>query len=507
MDRRKVASVAALMVTGFGIGIDFTGALLLVPTIEQELGADITTTQWVLNIYALFFAMLMVTGGRLGDIYGHRPILLIGLVIFLLASLICYVAPTISVLIAARALQGIGAGLIWPCMLAFGAVVIATPDERGLIIGLILGGVTCGNTFGPMISGAMVDLGDWRLFFLVNVVLAVVSIVTLRLLLPAHKSQGTDERIDVPGVVVLSLSVLGLLYALDVGTEWGWGSLSILALLGASVLMFLIFRVVERHVRDPLVPPQLMRNKQFVIALFLSCLQVPAIFIAFLYFPQYLQRSLGWSPLDSALGLAPLTGLLAIGSVVSGTLYKDFGPKRLLTWGYILVTLGALSIPLLPNELGYMQILPAMILVGIGATLSVGPSGTATVSAVRADQAGLAGGLSFMTHLLFGATMVAVATALMASVGMTALTSGLADLRINLPSAEIGIISRQPPTTEKVQAILDKFSGADRDAILVALSASFDSGMDMAYLLASLTALIGVVLCRMLDEKKLIHNG
>ncbi|MEM7178252.1 MAG: MFS transporter, partial [Pseudomonadota bacterium] len=138
MDRRKAASVVALMVTGFGIGIDFTGALLLIPTIQAELNADITTTQWVLNIYALFFAMLMVTGGRLGDIYGHRPVLMIGLVIFLLASLICYVAPTIGVLIAARALQGVGAGLIWPCMLAFGAVAIAAEKERGLVIGLIL---------------------------------------------------------------------------------------------------------------------------------------------------------------------------------------------------------------------------------------------------------------------------------------------------------------------------------------------------------------------------------
>ncbi|MEM8841912.1 MAG: MFS transporter, partial [Pseudomonadota bacterium] len=429
------------MVTGFGIGIDFTGALLLIPTIQAELNADITTTQWVLNIYALFFAMLMVTGGRLGDIYGHRPVLMIGLVIFLLASLICYVAPTIGVLIAARALQGVGAGLIWPCMLAFGAVAIAAEKERGLVIGLILGGVTCGNTIGPMISGVVIEFGEWRLFFLVNVVLAVVSIIALRLLLPIHKSPVSGERIDLPGVVLLSVSILCLLYALDVGTDLGWRSLPILALFSTSALFLLIFRVVERHVRDPLVHPELMRNRQFVITLFLSCLQMPTIFIGFLYFPQYLQRSLEWSPFEAALGLAPLTALLAAGSVISGTMYKTFGPKRLLTSGYVLVALGAMSIPLLPNDLGYLQILPAMIIAGIGATLCVGSSGTASVSAVSPDQAGLAGGLSFMAHLLYGAMMVAVATVIMAVVTTSELDHRLYDLRIHMSPADIGVIS------------------------------------------------------------------
>ncbi len=506
MDRRKIASIIALMVTGFGIGIDFTGALLLVPTIQAELDTDITTSQWVLNIYALFFAMLMVTGGRLGDIYGHRPVLMIGLVIFLVASLICYAAPTIGVLIGARALQGVGAGLIWPCMLAFGAVAIAKAEERGLVIGLILGGVTFGNTFGPMISGAVIDLGQWRLFFIVNVILAVVSIVALRLLLPIHRSPGTGEGIDLAGVVLLSVSVLCLLYALDVGAEWGWGSWPILALFAVSILTFMIFRIVERHVRDPLVPPVLMRNRQFVITLFLSCLQMPAIFVGFLYFPQYLQRTLDWSPFEAALGLAPLTALLAIGSVISGTLYKTFGPKRLLTLGYVLVALGAISIPLLPNDLGYLQILPAMIIAGIGATLCVGPSGTASVSAVSPERAGLAGGLSFMAHLLYGATMVAVATVIMASVTASELDHRLYDLRIHMSPADIGVISQNSPGTQSAKAILDQFSESNRKAILTALRASFDRGLDMSYLLAALSALVGVVLCRMLNEKKLIHD-
>ena len=148
--------IATLMMTAFMIGTDFTGALLLVPAIETELAADITTTQWVLNIYALTFAMFMVTGGRLGDTHDRRQVLLIGLGIFTVSSIGCFLAPDVGFLIAARALQGIGAGLVWPSIIAFGALN-APQDQRGFIMGLILAGVTGGNVIGPLIGGFFVE--------------------------------------------------------------------------------------------------------------------------------------------------------------------------------------------------------------------------------------------------------------------------------------------------------------------------------------------------------------
>ncbi|MEX0278512.1 MAG: MFS transporter [Ruegeria sp.] len=175
MERQSIFKVIALMVTGFGIGIDFTGALMLVPAIENSFDSDITSTQWVLNIYALFFAMTMVAGGRLGDMYGHRKVMIIGLSIFLFASVLCLVSPGLDYLIGARALQGIGAGCVWPCTLAFGATKVSKPEHRALVMGLILAGVTTGNVFGPLISGAAVSFGDWRFFFFADVIFSNLS--------------------------------------------------------------------------------------------------------------------------------------------------------------------------------------------------------------------------------------------------------------------------------------------------------------------------------------------
>lgn len=456
--------IATLMITAFMIGTDFTGALLLVPSIEKELSADITTTQWVLNIYALSFAMFMVTGGRLGDTRDRRQVLLIGLVLFLVASVGCFLAPDIGILIASRALQGLGAALIWPSIIAFGAIN-ATEDQRGFVMGLILAGVTGGNVIGPLIGGVSASLGDWRLFFLVNMILAAVVAVLVFRLIPKQAPQADDERVDYAGVLVLSCAILALLFALDVGADWGWSSPRILGLFAASVALFLVFPLMERRVADPLMPPQLLGNRQFLITLWLNALMVPSFFVAFLYFPQFMQKVLGWTVLEASFGMLPLMLPLMVGSIIAGNLYKPFGPKRLLFAGYFLVLLGCACVLLLPSDLGYLTILPTMLLIGLGAPMAVGTSGTAVVSAVKASRAGLAGGLSFMLHLAYGAIGVAVATAIM-------FTSAAG----NKTSAEgAGALS----------------------------GAAFAHGMSLAYWPVLLSVLLGLLLVLAIDESKL----
>lgn len=503
METKDVLRMLALMVTAFGIGIDFTGALQLVPAIEQEFNSDITSTQWVLNIYALFFAMTMVTGGRLGDMYGHRVIMMIGLVVFLSSSVLCFLSPNLAVLIGARALQGIGAGFIWPCVIAFGATQVGSAEHRGLVMGMILAGVTTGNVFGPLISGVAIGVGDWRYFFLANVVFAVVSFVTLGFLLPREKVTKSDERIDYVGIAVLSVAVLMLLYALDAGADLGWASPLILALFAGAVVLFVAFPIVERRVREPIVPPVMMKNREFLITLSLNALQIPTIFIAFLYFPQYMQKTLGWSSLESAVGLIPLTALLAIGSVISGTLYNDFGPKKLLKFGYTLCGLGAAAVAFSPSSWGYFQLLPGMLLLGLGATASIGPAGTAAVSAVKPERAGMVGGLTFMAHLVYGAVSVAVATAIVYVTSLARLAEGLAREGINMTQADQRALNGNSPASDASKAILAKFEPAQADKITTLLTEAFDKGMAYAFVLAMCSALVGLFLVFLIDEAKL----
>lgn len=503
MDRKSIIKVIALMVTAFGIGIDFTGALMLVPAIESDFDADITSTQWVLNIYALFFAMTMVAGGRLGDMFGHRKVMIIGLSIFLFSSILCFVSPGLDYLIGARALQGIGAGCVWPCTLAFGATKVSREEHRALVMGLILAGVTTGNVFGPMISGAVVNLGDWRLFFLANVVFSCISMATAILLMERETEHKKGEHIDFAGMGILSFAVLLLLYGLDVGADWGWTSVPILLLFFASAALFFLFPKVETRVKEPLLLPQLMQNREFLITLGLNMFNVSAAFVALLYFPQYMQKVLGWSAFQSALGLAPLTVLLAVGSIVSGTFYNDFGPKRLLLGGYMCATVGAASVVIMPEGLGYFQILPGMALMGLGATLTVGPSGTAAVCAVKPERAGLVGGLSFMTHLVYGAISVACATAIMYVVSLSSLRERLAADGINMSKADQKAINGGTLTTESAKAVLQKLGSGEAEKVKTAIAAAFDSGMNMAFVFATISVSFGIVLALLLDEKKL----
>ncbi|WP_367647207.1 MFS transporter [Ruegeria arenilitoris] len=503
MDRSSIVKVIALMVTGFGIGIDFTGALILVPAIENSFDADITSTQWVLNIYALFFAMTMVAGGRMGDMFGHRKMMLIGLSIFLFSSVMCFVSPSLDFLIVARALQGIGAGCVWPCTLAFGATKVSRPEHRAMIMGLILAGVTCGNVFGPLISGTAVNMGDWRLFFLANVVFSTISMVTALLLMQRETQHKQGEHIDFAGMAVLSFAVLLLLYGLDVGADWGWTSAPLLMLFFVSAVLFVLFPQVEKRVKEPLLLPQMMANREFRITLGLNMFNVSAAFVGLMYFPQYMQKVLGWSTLQSAFGLAPLTVLLAVGSILSGRLYNDFGPKRLLFWGYLCATIGAASVVVLPAGFGYFQILPGMAMIGLGATLTVGPSGTAAVCAVKPERAGLVGGLSFMTHLVYGAISVACATAIMYLVSLRSLGERLTAAGIDMSDADQRAINGGTLTTLSAKAVMEKLSSTEADAVKSAIAAAFDTGMNMAFIFATISVSVGVLLAIMLDEEKL----
>ncbi|MDX1741970.1 MAG: MFS transporter [Ruegeria sp.] len=503
MDRSSIIKIIALMVTGFGIGIDFTGALILVPAIENSFDADITSTQWVLNIYALFFAMTMVAGGRLGDMYGHRKMMLIGLSIFLFSSIMCFLSPTLDFLIVARALQGIGAGCVWPCTLAFGATKVSRPEHRAMIMGLILAGVTCGNVFGPLISGTVVNLGDWRLFFLANVVFSTISMVTALLLMQRETQHKQGEHIDFAGMGILSFAVLLLLYGLDIGAEWGWSSPPLLMLFFVSAGLFLLFPKVEKRVKEPLLLPQMMANREFRITLGLNMFNVSAAFVGLMYFPQYMQKVLGWSTLQSAFGLAPLTVLLAVGSIVSGKLYNDFGPKRLLFWGYLCATIGAASVVAMPATLGYWQILPGMAMIGLGATLTVGPSGTAAVCAVKPERAGLVGGLSFMTHLVYGAVSVACATAIMFLVSLRSLGEQLTAAGIDMSDADQRAINGGTLTTATAREVMQKLTGPEIEKVKDAIATAFDTGMNMAFIFATLSVSVGIVLAILLDEDKL----
>lgn len=501
MAGKGTVALAGLMLGAFAVGTDFTGVLLLVPQIESDFSADITTTQWVLNIYALTFAMFMVSGGRLGDLRGHRRMMLVGFVIFIAASFGCYLAPSIEWLIVARAIQGVGAAIIWPCLIAKGSMAIE--GDRGLGLGLVLAGVTTGNVVGPLISGFVVSYEDWRIFFLINTVIGLISLTSAALLLEREHPTDVDERIDFGGIALFSGSVLCLMLALDQGTDWGWGAPPTLALFGGSAFLALLFPLWERKALDPLIPLPMLKNREFVITLCANGLCVPPIFIAFLYLPQFMTKTLNWTTLEASFGMMPLMVLLAIGSVLSGVLYKDFGPKRLLLTGYTL--LGAASLILIFMDVAwrYEILLPALFLLGLGGTLAVTSSGTAAVSTVDPARTGLAGGLSFMLHLVCGAISVAAATAVVYVTSAARLAKELTAAGITLSAEDQRTINGNDPQTPEVERILNALGPEQSEKVATILTDAFAYGLKTSFWCALIPVCVGLILIATLDESKL----
>ncbi len=492
MDRATSGIVVSLGIGSLTLGTDFTGAIVLAVPIEQEYGVDITTTQWVLNVYALTFSMGLVTGGRLADMYGRRRLLRIGLAIFVLASLGCALAPTVASLIAARAAQGIGSAILWPCILGIASTTVRE-DERGYVIGLMIGAIGIGNSVGPVIAGVAGGIGEWRLFFAINVVFGIVTFLATTKLVPADAEREEEQRIDYAGVGALSLAIFGLLYAFDVGADWGWLSPPIIVLFVAALALFAVFPFIEERVRGALVPPTLMRNGRFLAALASNGLMVPSVFVFFLYMPQFYQKVLGWPMLWASLGIVPAMVCIAIGSPITGRIYNRFGPRRLLIVGYSMIFAASIAITLIDANAEYLDTLPAILVMGFGAAVAVSAAGPAAVAAVDPSRASLAGGLSFMVHLALGAIGVAAATAVFFAVSTARLGDSLDRLGVNLSAADQIALAGSARGTPEAKAILGRFSSDIADHIATAVRDAFTSGFNNAILVCLVFTAIGIV--------------
>jgi EmrB/QacA subfamily drug resistance transporter len=502
MDRSTKIIIATLSVPAFMIGTDFTGALMLVIPIEHEFSSDITTTQWVLNVYALTVAMALVAGGRLGDMFGRRRVLLIGLVIFFASALVCTFAPTIAWLIGARAVQGVGAALVWPCVLAI-VMTSVEEEERGTVMALTIGAVSVGNVVAPFFAGIVAGLGEWRLFFFVNVVLAGLSTVLVWRFLAKDTIERRDERVDYGGMIVLSLAIFALLYGLDVGADWGWSSTRVIALFLLSVALIVAFPLVEKRLAQPMVPPPMMRNRPFLRALAANGLVSPAIFLLFLYMPQYLHEVLDWSVLWAAMGTLPLLVSLCIFNLTAGRFYTSIGPRWLLTAGHALTVVGAIWITILSPSWGYLGVVPPMVLIGVGCGLIFGPAGTAAVNAADPSRAGLAGGLSFMFHLGLGAIGVGGATALMFAASQRSFAEGLERIGVSMSAADQLALSGGEVHTQAAQQALARYGPEVVAKITPLAGEAFTDGLHLAYSLALAFAVVGLIFSLGLDESKL----
>jgi EmrB/QacA subfamily drug resistance transporter len=410
IDRGTWLALIAMGIAVFVIANDFSAINVAIPQIEHDFKTDVTTAQWVVNAYALTFGVLIVTGGRLADLFGRRRAFFIGTAIFATFSALGGAAQSEAWLITMRVLMGIGGALMWPAIL--GMTYAALPEERaGLAGGFILGAAGIGNAAGPLIGGALTDLLSWRWIFFLNVPVSAFAIfVTLREIKADHP-EVEDTRIDYGGVATVSVGLVSLLLAFDQVVDWGWDDPRIIALLALFVGLIGSFVFIERRAgAHALVPRDVIRNRDFAYTCAAILLMSAVFFAAMLYLPQFMINVLGYSPIGAGAGMLPMMATFAAVSFVAGNLYERFGGKPLLILGSACIALGPALIALLAGQESFGALIPGLMVLGLGIGLFYPTATTAGVTAVDESRRSLAGAIIYMFQIAGGSVGLGLTT-------------------------------------------------------------------------------------------------
>ena len=486
--------VMPLVAMGLGILIlanDFSALNVALPQIEKDFDAQVSTVQWVVNAYALVFGMLIVSGGRIADLVGRRKVFFVGAAIFTVFSIAGGVAQDIDWLIAARALMGIGGALMWPAIL--GMTYAALPEEKaGIAGGLILGVAGLGNVIGPLLGGVLTDVLSWRWIFLANVPIAAFAVIVTLWKMHEPEVDGTDERIDYPGIATLSVALVALLVALDQATDWGWGDPRIIALLAVFVVLIPVFVLIERRQgRNALIPPDVAHNTSFAASCLAILMMSATFFASLLYLPQFMIKLFGYNPVEAGLGMLPMMGMFALTSFLAGPLYNRVGAKLIIGVGAACIAGGPFLLSFADSGSTFGALVPGMVLLGIGLGLFYSSATTAGVTAVGPARSSLAGGLVYMFQIAGGSVGLGLTT----SVFTSGIHASLAeDVGPGVPDRSQNAVHGILAGTESAKHALADFTTRSADQVMKIVREAFAAGFHSALLLDAGLAFVGFLI-------------
>jgi EmrB/QacA subfamily drug resistance transporter len=476
LDRTTVLALVAMGAAVVVLANDFSALSVALPAIEKQFDTDVGTVQWVLNAYALTFGVLIV-------------VFMIGSAIFAGFSLLGGAAQDTAWLISCRALMGIGAAMMLPAIL--GMTYAALPESKaGLAGGLILGAAGIGNAIGPLVGGLLTDLLSWRWIFFVNVPIAAFGVLATWFAIHQSEPEQDDRRIDYAGVATLSLGLVSLLVALDQATDWGWGDPRIIALLVVCAAMLTCFAIIERRKGEiALVPRDVMGNRNFSFACLAVLLVSATFFAALLYLPQFMQKILGYSPLEAGAGLLPMMGTFALTSFAAGPLYTKLGPKLIVSLGAGAIFIGILLLSLLGVESGYGGLVAGMLVLGVGLGLFYSSITTAGVTALDASRSSLAGGIVYMFQIAGGAIGLGLTTSVFISRTHDALGSHLASVGAGITHRQADLVHGILAGTSSSREVLASFPEVVAHRLESLVRDAFVGGLHAAFRLDAALAL------------------
>jgi EmrB/QacA subfamily drug resistance transporter len=413
-ENKKWWTLGAVAFGLFMIMLDNTIVNVALPAIEHSLHMSISSLEWIVTAYALTFAALLITGGKLGDMFGRRKMFIVGLVVFTLASLACGLAPNAGFLIGARAVQGIGAALMNPATLS---IITATfpPKERGQAIGIWAGVSALALAIGPLLGGLIVDNINWHWIFYVNVPVGVVGIVVSYFFIKESRDTSHEQSIDLPGLVTSGASLLALSYALIEGNNHGWTSPEILGLFAGAAVLLAAFILLEMRQRLPMLDLSLFKIGSFVGANLVAMLVSLGMFGVFFYISLYVQNILGYSPTKAGAIFLPMTILIILVAPIAGKLSDRIGSRWLMGAGMGILGVSLLLYQRIGLHTGFWSLLPQLLLGGLGMALTMSPMTSAAMGSVPIDKAGVGSGVLNSFRQMGGSLGIALMGAILLS--------------------------------------------------------------------------------------------
>ena len=415
-DNRRWWALGAMCFALFMIMLDNTVVNVALPSIQRSLHASTASLEWTVNAYTLSFAVLLVTGGRLGDLFGRRRVFLAGVVVFACSSGAIGFSPSDTWLVVWRAVQGSGAAMMMPGTLSI--ITNAFPAaERGKAIGTWAGVSALALAIGPVLGGFLVQAVSWQSIFFLNLPVAVGAVIVTLFAVRESRDESASQRVDVRGVATLTTGLAALVLALVEGNEWHWGSSRELALFALAIVALGAFAVVERRQRSPMVDFSVFRSRTFLGTNVVAFIVSFAMLAMFFFMALYMQNVLHYSPLQAGVRFLPATVMIVLIAPLAGRLADRVGPRPLMTFGLTAVSGALFWQSHITVSSGYGALLPGFVLMGIGMAFVMSPMSTAAMNSVEQAKAGVASGILSMNRMVGGTFGVAVLGALVSTLG------------------------------------------------------------------------------------------
>jgi len=477
-----------------------TAAIVMaLPTIHREFGTSMAELQWTVTAFLIPFSALLITGGRLADVFGRRRMLLAGAALFGSGSVLAAASPGVEVLIAGIALAGSGGALLMPSSMSI-LTDVFRGSSRGMAIGLWGAATELISGVGVLVGGVLTGELDWRWIFVVCVAFAVLIAVLALTAVPESRDPSAPRRVDVAGVALSATALTALTLALIQGSDWGWGAAPTVALLAAGVVLFALFGVVERRTANPVIDFSFFRRRNFLgstIVIF----ALDFSFGALLFFlPLYFQEILGDSPTKVGVLLLPLTATMVVGSPLGGRIAARVGPRPPIVAGLGLMAVSVLLISTLDLDTGYAQLWAPSAMMGFGVGLALTPMNLAAMNAVSRDHAGAASGV-LVTLSGLGATLGVAVTGAIFNELLTERTvtlSGERGVTVSRAQAEQldGLLAGASGAQETLRDIAGDRAAQVQEAVREAFVSSLGTALKLSAALIVIALVLSMALLR-----------